>query len=158
MSDNPFAGKFDVRNFGGVIREIMIFRMNQMGRVNTANHFWKAQQESVALRKKLERAYNSELERQRLSKTDSVNVAVTELWMLGIAAYVLICQEGRRLDDVIKMSGPKLVKKAIEVSKPIIETSQPMLDEWIAADRPDDEAHIWQMPYFWDKEFMPEDK
>ena len=153
MSDNPFAGKFDARNFSGVMREILIFRMNQMGRVNTANHFWVAQQEIIKLRQKLERAYNGQLQRAKISKNTE---DVVELWAYGLAAYVLICHEGRRLDDVCKLSGPKLVKKAIEVSTPIIEKSSPLLEAWQEANRPDAESHVWKMPYFFEKLFMPE--
>lgn len=155
MSENPFAGKFDVRNFSGVMREIKIFRMNQMrnfgrdGEVNTAKDYWASDAEVIKLGGKLRRVYNAQF--QKGKKGDPV-----ELWMLGLAAYVLICQESQRIDSVCKMSGPKLVKKAIEVSAPIIEESTPLLEVWQAAGRPEEQSHIWQMPYFFEKEFMPE--
>jgi hypothetical protein len=159
MNDNPYAGKFDARNFGGVMREIMIFRINQMGHVNTSNHFWQAQQDIKQLRAKLERVYNADVQRvARLSKQrkQSGDGAI-ELWMLGYAAYVLICEEGRRLDDVRKMSGPKLIKAAMGSTVEMIEASESLIEAWIEKERPEDEAHIWQMPYYFEKLSMPED-
>jgi len=151
-NDNPFSGKFDSRNFGGVMREILIFRINQfkVNNINTPKDFWRAQQEIVKLRVKLERVYKGQLQRAK-SEDESI-----ELWMIGLAAYMLICEEGKRMDDVREMSGPKLVKKAREICEPIVKESTPLLAAWQEAGRPAEEAHIWQMPYCFEKKFMPE--
>lgn len=156
MSDKHFAGKFDARNFGGVMRELIFFRTNQLGDKETAKDLWQAQREVVVLRAKLERVYNGQFQRAK-AKSGSTEFQI-ELWMLGLAAYVLITEEGRRLDDVRNMSGPKLVKKAVELAEPIIEESSSMLEVWVEKERPEDEAYIWQMPYFFEKKSIPEEK
>lgn len=155
-NDNPYSGKFDSRNFGGVMREIWFYRVNEMrefkpDEINTEKHFWRAQREITELRAKLERVYKGQLQRAK-----SIDESI-ELWMIGFAAYMLICEEGRRLDEVKGMSGPKLVKKAREICDPIVEEAAPLLEAWQEAGRPPEEAHIWQMPYYFEKRFMPEE-
>ncbi|MEO1290440.1 MAG: hypothetical protein AAFV93_22060 [Chloroflexota bacterium] len=102
--------KFDIRNFAQTMREITFYRTRQINRPTDANSFWEAQQEVTKLRSKLERAFNSGVQKAKTAKTDPA-----ELWMFGLAAYKLIAIDGTSIADVIKMSGAKLIAKAQEL-------------------------------------------
>ncbi|MEL6525845.1 MAG: hypothetical protein AAFQ07_09065, partial [Chloroflexota bacterium] len=100
-----------------------------------ANSFFQAQREVAVLRKKLERIYHG----QRAKR----NFEPAELWALGLAAYHLITSEGKRIGDVSKMSGNKLIKLGKELSTPIQENVDSAYAEWIERGEPEDEEGSW---------------
>lgn len=111
MSDKPkFDPKFSITNFSGTIREIFVFRINQMGLVNTKEHWDLAQVDVTNLRNKLQAAYGSAIQKAKFQKKQSEGVP--DIWMYGAAAYDLITEQGMRLSDVLKMSGNKLTELA----------------------------------------------
>jgi hypothetical protein len=122
-----FAPTFDARNYSGTLREILIFRVNQLSLVNDANDFWQAQSEVNTLRNKLQTAYNSAVQKAQMRhgfkarKSPSETMAeplsaieYPEIWTFSAAAYDLITEQGMRLADVVNMSGAKLAQLAIE--------------------------------------------
>lgn len=115
-----FAPRFDIKNFSGTIREIMTFLINTKGIVNTKVHFDEAQEEVVKLRNRLQDAYNSEMKKRlpyvgRLGKKPFfVPDMSLEIWMYGAAAYDLITEQGRRLQDVLNMPWSDITEKAKE--------------------------------------------
>ena len=107
-------GSFDIRNFSGTLRELLILRINQMGQVNSPKHFWQAQQEITRLRARLERAYRATLQKARLHQKTP-----PDLWMFGLAAYELLSEQGLRLDAVLALSNARLARLALELAAPI---------------------------------------
>ena len=91
---------FDVRNFGGTLREITIHIMEKPAQ---SDSFFKATNQTQNLRAKLEKAYRSAIQQ---SPHDY------ELWMFSLEAYVLIVEDGQRLDEVLRLSNTKLAKFA----------------------------------------------
>lgn len=117
MSDN--SGTFDIRNFAQTMREITFYRTRELNRPDDSNTFFQAQRDVVKLRQKLERAFNSAVQKATRKKTEP-----PELWMFGLVAYRLIVEDGQSIDDVVKLSGNKLADKASELSLPIEETGE----------------------------------
>lgn len=121
-----FSPTFNIQLFSAVMREILIFRMNQMAHVNSADHFWQAQQETVKLRSKLETVYKSTTQKAQMKHSFKTKMLPSEIitepfsaielppdiWMFGAAAYDLITEQGMRLDAVLNMSGNKLAELA----------------------------------------------
>lgn len=131
---------FDVRNFGGTLREITFFRTRQLGRTDDAQSFWQAQQDVVALRKKLERAYNSTVQKAKHKKQ-----ITPELWIFGLFAYHKIVLEMLSLEDFQRLSNAKIAREATKLAEPIVKASEAL--------RESDEA--WETPYLFEK-LMPE--
>ena len=107
-----FSPTFNITLISSVMREVLIFRMNQMARENTAKHFWRAQSEVTQLRTKLETAYKSSIQKAKIAKQQT---AITDLWCYGLVAYDLITEQGMKLSDVLNMSGAKLERMAAEM-------------------------------------------
>lgn len=110
---------FDVRSFAEVIREILNHRFAELYKVATPEQlrtagfagdlFVKAQQEIVTLRKRLERAYGSEVQKSN----------TLEVWKFGIAAYQAYVIDHQRFADIVSMSLSKLARKASDIGQTI---------------------------------------
>jgi hypothetical protein len=110
-----FDPKFNMTLFSAVIREIMIFRMNQMALVNTANHFWQAQQDAQLLRGELEAAYRSVLQKAQNQKKHGGNFP--ELWMFGYLAYQRITEDGLSLKAFLEMPKTRMAQQALALGE-----------------------------------------
>lgn len=150
MTDKPKT--FDIRNFAQTMREITFFRTRQLGEPNDPQSLWQAQREVTVLRGKLEKAFNSGVQKTKLKQQKPA-----ELWMFGLAAYRLIVLEDDDIAYVSRLSGNKLIGYAKEFSEPIEVQAKPLMDAWIENDRPEEEKHIVEEPYMFEK-LMPEDK
>lgn len=120
----PVVIYFDVRNFAGVMRELLIHRINATSKGKDYNaSFWSAQNDIANLRKRLETAYRSELQKGKAVTANSYPLVgrMPEIWMFGLAAYHLLVEKGRRFDDVFNMSLSKLARLAGELGQPIVE-------------------------------------
>jgi hypothetical protein len=99
---------FDVRSFAEVMREIFTHRIIQYGGMTEAN--WdKAQKDTAAIRKRLERAYASSQQKGEY----------LDVWLFGMAAYKLFVEEHQRFDNILGMSLTKLALKASEIGQAI---------------------------------------
>lgn len=107
---------FDMRNFSGVMRELLIHRVNATSKgKDYSTVFWAAQNDIANLRKRLEAAYKSELQKTRKGQP------IAEIWMYGLAAYHLLTDKKQRFDDVMSMSLSKLARLAGELGQPIVD-------------------------------------
>jgi hypothetical protein len=106
-----FKPTFDIRVFSTVIRELMIYRLNQMGLVNTQEHFWQAQQDAMTIRTELETAYKSSIQKAQTQK----GYEFTELWMFGLLAYQRLTEDGLRLKDFFEMPKARMERQAAEL-------------------------------------------
>ena len=113
MENKPkFSPTFLITDYAKTLREILIFRINQLSIVNSANDFWQAQSDVTLLRNKLQSAYGSAIQKAQFQKKETEGVP--DIWMFGAAAYELITEQGMRLSDVLNMSGNKLAQLAAE--------------------------------------------
>jgi hypothetical protein len=110
--ENPkFDPHWNITDYAKTLREILIFRINQLAIVNSANDFWQAQSDVTNLRNKLQDAYKSAIQKSQMQKAKQ-GQTVPAIWMFGAAAYDLITEQGVRLSDVLEMSGAKLAQMA----------------------------------------------
>jgi hypothetical protein len=106
-----FSPEFLITNFSTTMREILIFRMNQMSHENSAEHFWQAQQDAMAIRQELETAYKSSIQKAQTQK----GYEFTELWMFGLLAYQRLTEDGLRLKDFLEMPKARMERQAAEL-------------------------------------------
>lgn len=146
MSDQTDTSEtFDIRNFAQTMREIFMWRVNQLKASGDQPYealFFQAQNDIANVRKKLERAYKSA--GQKRGQTP-------DLWMFGLAAYHMVIEKQQRIDDVLNASGAKLSRLALELGQPIQEEAAPLLEEWMASGQHPTQAHIWQQPFMFEK-------
>jgi hypothetical protein len=112
VSDTPtFNPTFLITNFSSTLREILIFRINQLGVTNTEAHFWQAQQDVMLIRAELQTAYNSGIQKAKMQKRQDY----TELWMFGLLAYQRLTEDGLRLKDFLEMPKARMERQAAEL-------------------------------------------
>jgi len=92
--------RFDVTSLAAVMREVFIWRLNQIPRevMPKDKAFFVAQSDISRLREKVERVY---------AKQDG-----TDIWRIALAAYELIVEKDRPIDEVLNMGSGRLVKRA----------------------------------------------
>ena len=124
--DEPIKHYFDVRNFAQVIREILMHRVMVLARGNSpsAANFQQAQQESVNLRKRLEKAHQSVKQK---SKAD-----MPEIWAFAGVAYREFVVEERHFEDMMRLSLTKLNKQALALEQELESESEsnPIVYYW----------------------------
>lgn len=117
----PVTVYFDVRNFAQVLREIMTHRVIDLARgsVPEERHFWAAQEDTAKLRKRLEDAYRSALQKNKAVVGNSYPMMrdTPSTWMFALAAYEAYILYGRRFDDVMRLSLAKLAQGASEIGQ-----------------------------------------
>jgi hypothetical protein len=112
VSDTPtFNPTFDIRLISSTLREILIFRINQAGLENSAEHFWQAQQDVMLIRAELQTAYNSGVQKAKMQKRQDF----TELWMFGLLAYQRLTEDGLRLKDFLETPKARMEREAAEL-------------------------------------------
>jgi hypothetical protein len=117
---------FNVRSFAEVMREIFTHRLIDVskGKSPTAKHFISDNGNSVTddiarLRKLLEEARKSELQKSAIGVDKSSVGDVPDIWAFALAAYQAYTMYNRRFDDVMAMSLSKLARGASEIGQQI---------------------------------------
>lgn len=105
---------FDVRNFAQVMREITFYRTRELNRPDDSNSFFQAQRDVAKLRTKLERAFNSAVQKATRKKTEP-----PELWMFGLVAYRLIVQASMPIKEFLKFTGKNLAEQIPDMVLPL---------------------------------------
>jgi hypothetical protein len=115
-----FEPTFNIRLISSTLREVMIFLINRQGLINTAEHFWQAQQDVMLLKQELETAYKSGIQKaQQQKRTD-----VTELWMFGLLAYQRLTEDGLSLKAFLEMPYARMERQAAELGKALMKRAE----------------------------------